>query len=162
MSVAGPDVDLERVVRLSDFEAIAAERMEPAAFDYVAGGAWDEVSLAEAPEAWRRTRLRPRVLVDVAEVDASTTLLGAPTALPVAIAPMAAQGLAHPDAELAVARAAASAGVPVVVSTMATWSLEEIAAAAPDAMRWFQLYTQAESRRTRSLVDRAAAAGYEA
>ena len=76
--------------------------MDPSAFDYVAGGSWDEISLAENEAAWRRRRLRPRVLVDVSRVDASTTMLGESTAMPLAIAPMAAQGLAHPDAEIAV------------------------------------------------------------
>ncbi len=157
-----PGLDLARIVRLAEFEAIAAERMDPAAFDYVAGGAWDERSLREAPEAWARRRLRPRVLVDVADVDPATTLLGTPVQLPVAIAPMAAQGLAHPDAERAVAAAAASAGIPIIASTMSTCSLEEIAAAAPAAIRWFQLYAQADPRRTRWLVERAEAAGYGA
>jgi isopentenyl diphosphate isomerase/L-lactate dehydrogenase-like FMN-dependent dehydrogenase len=162
MGATEPSLDLDRIVRLADFEPIAAERMDPAAYDYVAGGAWDERSLREAPEAWARRRLRPRVLVDVADVDPATTMLGAATSLPVAIAPMAAQALAHPDAERAVARAAAAAGVPIVVSTMSTWSLEAIAEAAPDATRWFQLYTQADPGRSRWLVERAEAAGYEA
>jgi 4-hydroxymandelate oxidase len=82
--------------------------------------------------------------------------------MPVAIAPMAAHGLAHPDAEAATARAAAAAGVPVIPSTMSTRSMEEIAAAAPDATRWFQLYAQADPGRTRSFVERAEAAGYGA
>jgi isopentenyl diphosphate isomerase/L-lactate dehydrogenase-like FMN-dependent dehydrogenase len=162
MSATEPSLDLRRSVRLDDFEAIAAERMDATAFDYVAGGAWDERSLREAPEAWARRRLRPRVLVDVAEVDLASTMLGVPVAMPVAIAPMAAQGMAHPDAEAAVVAAAAAAGVPMIASTMSTCSLEAIAAAAPDATRWFQLYTQAEPRRTRWLVDRAEAAGYGA
>jgi isopentenyl diphosphate isomerase/L-lactate dehydrogenase-like FMN-dependent dehydrogenase len=162
VAAVDPSLDLDRVVRLDDFEPIAAERMDPAAFDYVAGGAWAELSLRAAPEAWRRRRLRPRVLVDVSRVDPATTMLGATTTLPVAIAPMAAQGLAHHDAEIATARAAAVAGVPVIVSTMSSHSLEEVAEAAPDATRWFQLYTQADPRRTRSLVQRAAAAGYGA
>ncbi|HET7471751.1 MAG TPA: alpha-hydroxy acid oxidase [Candidatus Limnocylindrales bacterium] len=162
MTATEPTLELERIVSLDAFEAIAAERMDRGTYDYVAGGAWDEISLREAPEAWRRRRLRPRVLVDVAHVDPSTTMLGARTALPVAIAPMAAQGLAHPDAECAMARAAAAAGVPIVVSTMSTASLEAVAAAAPDATRWFQLYPQADPARSRSLVERAEAAGYGA
>jgi 4-hydroxymandelate oxidase len=157
-----PSIDLDRIVRLADFEPIAAERMDPAVFDYLAGGAWDERSLREASEAWARRRLRPRVLADVAEVDPATTLLGAAVRMPVAIAPMAAQGLAHPDAEIAMARAAAAAGVPVIVSTMSTCSLEDVAAAAPEATRWFQLYTQADPGRSRWLVERAEAAGYGA
>ncbi len=87
--------------------------MEPAAFDYVDGGAWDEVSLAENDAAWLRYRLRPRVLVDVTRIDTSTTLLGAPVAFPVAIAPMALHGLASPDGEPATARAAAGGRRPV-------------------------------------------------
>lgn len=153
---------LADIVSLGEFEPLARAVMDPAAFDYVAGGAWDEQSLAEAEAAWRRRRLRPRVLVDVADTDPSTTLLGQPTSLPIAIAPMAAQGLAHPDAEVAMARAAASANVPLIVSTMSTCSLEDVAAAAPDATRWFQLYTQADPGRSRWLVERAEAAGYGA
>jgi 4-hydroxymandelate oxidase len=120
------------------------------------------VSLAEADAAWRRRRLRPRVLVDVSAVDLSTTMAGQIVSLPLGIAPMAAHGLAHPDAEIATARAAAAAGVPFTVSTMSSASLEAIAAAAPDAPRWFQLYVQADPRRSRQLVERAEAAGYRA
>jgi 4-hydroxymandelate oxidase len=153
---------LAGVVSLADFESLARLAMEPAAFDYVAGGSWDEVSLAENEAAWLRRRLRPRVLVDVSRIDASTSMLGRATALPVAIAPMAGQGLAHPDAEIAVARAAAAAGVPLILSTMSTRSIEEVARAVPDGTRWFQLYTQADPGRTRELVQRAEAAGYGA
>jgi isopentenyl diphosphate isomerase/L-lactate dehydrogenase-like FMN-dependent dehydrogenase len=102
------------------------------------------------------------VLVDVSRIDPSTTMAGAPAALPIGIAPMAAHGLAHADAEPAIARAAAAAGIPFTVSTMSTVSMEEIAAAAPEGSRWFQLYTQADPGRTRSLVERAEAAGYRA
>jgi 4-hydroxymandelate oxidase len=134
--------------------------MAPAAWDYVASGAWDEISLAENEAAWRAIRLVPRVLVDVAGVDTSTTRLGAPAAVPWAIAPMAALGLADPEAEVAVARAAAAAFVPLVLSTLSSASLEDVAAAAPGGVRFFQLYTQRDWGVTRSLVERAAAAGY--
>ena len=150
------------VVSLPEFRDLAMEVMEPAAFDYVDGGAWDELTLAENESAWLNYRFRPRVLVDVSRIDPSTTLLGAPAAFPVATAPMACHGLANPDGEIATARAAAAAGVPFALSTMSTCSIEEVAAAAPDGVRWFQLYTQADPRRTRSLVERAAAAGYSA
>ena len=150
------------IVSLTELEARARATMDPAAFDYIAGGAWDEQSLVEAEEAWRRRRLRPRVLVDVAQVDPSTTLAGAPSAAPFAIAPMAAHMLAHPAGEIATARAAAAAGIPFTLSTMATVSIEDVAAAAPDGVRWFQLYAQADPGRSRSLVERAAAAGYSA
>lgn len=153
---------LAGVVSLADFEPLARLMMDPGAFDYVAGGAWDEIDLVENEAAWRRRRLRPRALVDVSHVDPSTTMLGETTAMPLAIAPMAAEGLAHPDAEIAVARAAAAAGVPFVLSTMSTRSIEEVAAGASDGVRWFQLYTQADPRRSRSLVERAEAAGYRA
>ena len=150
------------IVSLAEFEPLARQVMGPGAFDYVAGGAYDEVTLAENEAAWRRRRLRPRVLVDVSRIDASTTMLGEPTTMPLAIAPMAAEGLAHPDAEIAVARAAAGAGVPFILSTMSTRSMEEVAAASPDGVRWFQLYTQADPGRTRDLVQRAEASGYRA
>jgi 4-hydroxymandelate oxidase len=153
---------LAGVVSLADFEPIARLAMEPGAFEYVAGGAWDEVTLAENEAAWRRYRLRPRVLVDVSRVDPATTMLGQATSMPLAIAPMAAHGLAHPDGEAATARAAAAAGVPFILSTMSTCSMEEVTKAAPDGVRWFQLYTQADPGRTQELVQRAEAAGYSA
>jgi isopentenyl diphosphate isomerase/L-lactate dehydrogenase-like FMN-dependent dehydrogenase len=112
MTIDDPAIDLERIVSLADFEPIARAAMDPGAFDYVAGGAWDELSLGEAEAAWRLRRLRPRVLVDVSRIDPSTTMAGSSTALPLAIAPMAAHALAHPEAELATARAAAAAGIP--------------------------------------------------
>jgi 4-hydroxymandelate oxidase len=162
VTVSPPSIDLSAIVDVREFEAPARRAMEPAAWDYVAGGAWDEQSLAEAEAAWRRRRLRPRVLVDVSRIDPSTTLAGSRSTLPIAIAPMAAHGLAHPDAEVATARAAAAAGVPFTLSTMATCSMEAVAQAVPDGVRWFQLYAQADAGRTRSLVERAAAAGYRA
>jgi 4-hydroxymandelate oxidase len=155
-------IDLTRIVALREFEAFARLAMAPNAFDYVASGAWDEQSLAENDLAWRRYRLRPRVLVDVSTVDTASTLLGRPTAMPVAIAPMAVHGLAHPDGELATARAAAAADIPFTLSTTSSRSIEEVAAAVPDGRRWFQLYVQRDPGRTRELVERAAAAGYEA
>lgn len=154
--------DLSRIVSLAEFEPIARLAMEPAAFDYVAGGAWDEITLAENEAAWRRRRLRPRVLVDVSRVDPATTMLGSDIAMPVAIAPMAVHGLAHPEAEVATARAAVAAGVPFTLSTMASRPIEEVAAAAPGGTNWFQLYTQADPGRSRELVERAAAAGFGA
>ena len=136
--------------------------MDAAAFDYVAGGAWDEITLAENEAAWRRRRLRPRVLVDVSAVDPSTTLIGTPSTLPLAIAPMAVHGLAHPDGEIATAQGAAAAGVPFILSTTASRSIEAVAWAAPGGTRWFQLYAQGDPAISRSLVERAAAAGYGA
>ena len=153
---------LEAAVTLSDFRGLAKPVIEPGAWDYIDGGSWDEISLAENEAAWRSYRFRPRVLVDVSSVDPSTTMFGAAVAMPVAVAPMASHGLAHSDAELATARAAASAGIPFIPSTMSSASMEEIASAAPGATRFFQLYAQVDPGRTRSLVERAAAAGYGA
>ena len=157
-----PDPRAIGAVSLADFEPIARERMHPGAFDYVAGGAWDEISLAENEAAWRRYRFRPRVLVDVASIDPATSFLGGNVAFPVAVAPMAVHGLAHPLGEIATARAAAAAGVPFTLSTMASQSMEAVAEGAPGGRRWFQLYVQSLPNQTRRLVERAAAAGYEA
>jgi 4-hydroxymandelate oxidase len=147
---------------LADFEALARQRLHPAAYDYVAGGSWDEITIADNETAWRRYRLRPRVLVDVSGVDPATTLLGVRAAYPVATAPMSVHGLAHPDGELATARAAAAAGVPFTLSTMSSRSIEEVAQAAPDGTNWFQLYMQAMPGHSRQLVERAEAAGFKA
>lgn len=150
------------MVTLADFEAPARLALEPAAFDYIAGGAWDELSLRDNDDAWQRYRLRSRLLVDVANVDPSTTMLGMPTSMQVAVAPMAVHGLAHPDGEVAAARAAGVAGIPFMLSTTSSRSIEDVAAGAPEANRWFQLYVQVDPGRTRELVDRVAAAGYRA
>jgi 4-hydroxymandelate oxidase len=153
---------LADIVSLADFEPLARAAMDPGAYDYVAGGGWDELTLADNIAAWRRQRIRPHVLVDVSVVDTRTTMLGVPVAMPVAIAPMATQSLAHPDAESGMARAAATAGVPMILSTTSSQSIEAVAAGAPDATLWFQLYVQADVGVSRSLVERAEAAGFSA
>jgi 4-hydroxymandelate oxidase len=160
MATVLPDLDLGSIVSLADFEPIARARMGAPAFDYVAGGAWDEVSLAEAPRAWQRYRFVPRVLGRIAAVDLSGSFLDVGAPVPIAIAPMAAQVLGHPGGEAEMARGAAAAGIPMGVSTSSTQSLEDVAAAAPDAARFFQLYLVGDLGYTRSLVERAEAAGY--
>ena len=154
--------DLDHVVSVRDLEAPAQERLHPAAWAYYQGGAWDGATLRDNETAFDRWRLRPRVLRDVSQVTLETTVLGRSVALPIGIAPAALHGLAHADGELATVRAAAAAGAITTVSTVASRSLEEVAEAAPDARRWFQLYVQSDWALTRSLVERAAAAGYEA
>ncbi len=154
--------DLDRIVTVNELEAPARERLHPAAWAYYQGGAWDGTTLRDNDAAWDRWRLRPRVLRDVSAVTLETTVLGRPAALPLGIAPAALHGLAHADGELATVRAAAAAGAITTVSTVASRSIEDVASAAPDARRWFQLYVQADWGLTRSLVERAAAAGYEA
>ena len=157
-----PPVDLADIVRLRDFEAPARERIHPAAWAYYAGGGYDEHVLADTLAAWDAFRLRPRVLTDLTGIDATTTILGRPASLPIGIAPAALHGLAHRDGELATARGASAAGAIHVVSTVASHTIEEVAEAAPGGRRWFQLYVQRDRSVTRSLVERAAAAGYEA
>ena len=159
---AEPPVSLGGIVRLADFEGPARERLHPAAWSYYAGGSWDEHTVRDTLASWSRFRLRPRVLVDVEELDLRTTLLGREVAMPVGIAPAALHGMAHADGECATARAAAHAGVLQVVSTVASQSIESVEAAAPDGPRWFQLYVQRDRGISRDLVQRAEAAGYGA
>jgi 4-hydroxymandelate oxidase len=149
-------------VDLAALESAARESMEPAAYDYYAGGAETETTLRENVTAWDRWRLRPQVLRDVSEVSTATTLLGTPVATPIGIAPAAYQQLAHPEGEAATAQGAAAAGALMTVSTLATVSLEDVAAAAPDAPRWFQLYVFVDRGYAGELVERAVAAGYRA
>jgi 4-hydroxymandelate oxidase len=148
-------------INVLEYEAIARQKMEPGAFDYYAGGAEDERTLAANRWAFDQVFLRPRVLVDVSHVDSTSQLLGASLRAPILIAPAAFQALAHADAELATARAAGGAGTVMVVSTVASRSLEEIAAAAGGPL-WFQLYVYKDRELTRALVARAEAAGYAA
>ncbi len=132
------------------------------AYDYYAGGADDEVTLRANEAAWRGIFLLPHVLRDVSHIDCRTTLLGSELAAPILVAPMAAQRLAHPEGEAAMARAAAASGSLMVVSTMATVTLEEIAAAAPQAPRWFQFYCHRDRGLSVDLLRRARDAGYQA
>jgi 4-hydroxymandelate oxidase len=155
-------VDLEQVINLAGFEPLARARMAGPAFDYVAGGAWDEISLRESVEAWTGYRFVPRVLRELRRVDLSWSFLDRPAALPVAIAPMAVQGLAHANAEAEMLAGAAAAGIPFCLSTTSSMPLERVAEAAPDAERWFQLYLVGGLGPSRELVQRAEGAGYGA
>jgi isopentenyl diphosphate isomerase/L-lactate dehydrogenase-like FMN-dependent dehydrogenase len=159
---SAPPIDVGAVVRLADFEVAARDRVHPTAWAYYAGGAGDEHTLRADIEAWDRFVLRPRVLVDVSTVDPTTAVLGRPAALPIGVAPAALHGLAHAEGERATARATAAAGAIHVVSTAASRTLEDVAAAAPDGRRWFQLYVQRDRAASRELVRRAEGAGYEA
>ena len=145
-----------------DYETVARERLQPAVYDYFAGGAGDQFTVSDNVQAWQRVRLRPRVLRDVGVVDTRTAMLGAPVAAPIGIAPTAAHQLVHADAECATAEGAASAGMLYVVSTMATCTMEDIAQAAPGAPRWFQLYVRGDLDHARELVRRAEESGYSA
>ncbi|MEA2307317.1 MAG: (S)-2-hydroxy-acid oxidase, partial [Solirubrobacteraceae bacterium] len=140
-------------------EARARDRLPEAVYDYFAGGAGDEVTLAENEEAWRHVWLRPRQLTGVSDADPSITLLGHDLALPVLLAPAAAQRLLHPDGEVAAARAAAAAGTIFCLSTRATADLAEVAEVA--GPRWFQLYMHPDRDRVARMLLRAAEHGYD-
>ena len=145
-----------------ELEEAARARLEPMAYDYFAGGAESESALRANLASWSRWQLHPHVLRDVTAVDTATSVLGTPVASPVLVAPTAYHALAHEHGEAATARAAAGHGTVMIVSTLATTSLEDVAAAAPDAPRWFQLYVFSDRGYAGELVDRAAAAGYRA
>jgi len=153
---------MTKPTNLHDYQQLAQQQLPPMVFDYYVGGAEDEITVAENRRAWQDLRLRPRMLVNVATRDLTTTVLGQRLAFPVMTAPCAFNALAHPQGELAVARATTAAGIGQVVSTAGTYSLEQIAQAAPEGMRWFQLYCYRDRAVTRSLIDRAVAAGYRA
>jgi isopentenyl diphosphate isomerase/L-lactate dehydrogenase-like FMN-dependent dehydrogenase len=143
-----------------DYEAAAAERLESGAHGYYAGGAGDELTLRDNVEAFRRRRLRPRVLVDVETCTTATTVLGHEVSMPLLVAPVAFQRVAHPDGEVGMARAAKAAGTVMCMSTMATSTPAEIAAT--EAQRWFQLYVFRDEGLTRELVGRVVDAGFTA
>ncbi len=147
---------------LDGLERDARHAIGEMAYAYYAGGADDERLLAGNVAAWGHWQLHPRVLAGVAEVSTATTLLGTPVRTPVGVAPTAIQGLAHPEGEVATARGAAAAGALLILSSLATCPLEDVAAAVPDAARWMQVYILRERARTAELVDRAAAHGYGA
>ena len=149
-------------VCVADYERLAEERLEPGAFGYYAGGAGDELALSGNVDAWRRLRLRPRVLVDVSKVSTATAVLGTPISMPLLVAPTAIQKLAHPDGETGMARAAAAAGTLMCLSTLATAAPGEVARAAPGAPRWFQLYVFRDRGVTRSFVEQAVEHAYGA
>jgi 4-hydroxymandelate oxidase len=149
-------------VCLDDFEAIAARQLPGAVYDYVAGGAADELTVRANREAYGRIRLRPRVLVDVSRLDTRVTLFGEVLPFPVLVAPTAFHRLVHAEGECATARAAAVMGIPYVVSSSTTTPLGEIAAAAPGGTRWFQLYFLPDREQTQALVRTAESAGVRA
>jgi 4-hydroxymandelate oxidase len=131
-------------LNLFEYEQLATKCLSQMALDYYASGAWDEVTLRDNRAAFERFKLRPRVLVDVSDRNLATKILGQPLQMPLFIAPMAFQCLANPQGEVATARAAASAGVGMVLSTLSTKSIEEVAAVCHDTNlhtpQWFQLY----------------------
>jgi L-lactate dehydrogenase (cytochrome) len=156
------DRRLARAATIADLRETARRRTPRAVFDYTDGAAVDELSLGRSRDAYARVEFLPSVLRDVSTVDTSTPLLGRPSALPLAFAPTGFTRMMHHEGESAVGRVAERAGIPYALSTMGTTSLEELAAAAPAARRWFQLYLWRDREASRDFVARAAAAGYEA
>lgn len=147
---------------LSDLRALASRRAPRAVFDYADGAAEREIGLRRAREAFARVELVPRALVDVSSVDASTTVLGRRSALPVAFGPTGYTRMFHPDGEVGVARVAERAGIPATLSTVGTTSFEAVAEAAPAGTKWFQLYVQRDRGLSAALLEAARAAGFHA
>lgn len=152
---------LEDALSLAEIEALARRRMPHMAYEYVASGAADEVTVRWNREAYDRTRLRPRVLQDVSRIDTRLSLLGEQLSHPILLAPTAYHRVVHPDGELATAVGAGGAAATWVVSTATTVALEEIARVATGPL-WFQLYVQSDREFTRGLVQLAEAAGCRA
>lgn len=147
---------------LSDLEEAASKKTEKSAWAYIQGAAGEEWTIKANREAFHRRTLRPRVLVNVENIEFGTTLLGTSVSAPFYISPTASHGLVHPDAEAATSRAASKANILAAFSTLTSISLEDIARATPTGARWFQLYLQPEFSVTKSLVERAEKSGYKA
>jgi isopentenyl diphosphate isomerase/L-lactate dehydrogenase-like FMN-dependent dehydrogenase len=149
-------------VNVWDYEELAVAKLDANAHAYFVGGAGDEVTLRDNLAAFERRKLRPRVLVDVRNVSTGTTVLGTEVALPILIAPLALQRMAHPDGEIATARAAAAAGTIMCLSTASTTRPADVAAAAQEATRWFQVYVFQDRSETEALIDEAVDNGFSA
>lgn len=148
-------------LNLHEYEQLARERLPQMVYDYYAGGAGDEITVRENEQAWAGVRLRPRVLVDVSACDLTTMVVGQLVSMPLIAAPCALNTLAHPEGELAVARAAAAAGIVQVLSTLSSYRLEDVATASK-GKPWFQLYCYRDRAITQELVERAETAGFVA
>jgi L-lactate dehydrogenase (cytochrome) len=153
---------LSRAHTIADLRAIAARRTPRAVFDYTDGAAEQEISLRRARAAFARAEFHPQVLRDVSAADTSTTVLGQRWSLPFGLAPTGFTRMMHHEGERAAARAAQRAGITFALSTMGTTSIEEVAAEAPEARKWFQLYVWRDRDAGKDLLERARAAGYEA
>jgi isopentenyl diphosphate isomerase/L-lactate dehydrogenase-like FMN-dependent dehydrogenase len=149
------------LLNVSDFLAAAADKVDPSVWCYFEGGAGDEVTLEENLAALRRWQLRPRMLVDVGEVQLETQILGTPVSMPLGIAPFALQQLLDPEGERATVRAAAAAGALMTVPTLTSFRHGELQEAA-DGPRWLQLYVQRDRGLTLDHLAEAKVAGYDA
>jgi len=149
------------LLNVDDYERAARAMLEVSIYDYIAGGAWDEVTLRENRTAYDRWRFRPRFMVNVEKRDLSVDILGDNLSFPVGVAPSAFHQLMHTDGELATARAAGAAGTVICLSIMATTTLEDVATAASGPL-WLQMYIFKDRGLTIDLVRRAQTAGYHA
>jgi 4-hydroxymandelate oxidase len=149
-------------INIFEYENLASQNLSQMAWDYYISGANDEITLNDNRAAFNRLKLLPKVLVDVSQRDLSTNILGQGLSLPILIAPMAFQCLAHPAGELATAKVAAEIGIGMVLSTLATKRIEEVAAISGSNFLWFQLYVHKDRGLTRALVERAYASGFKA
>jgi 4-hydroxymandelate oxidase len=147
---------------LPGLEERARQRLPASTYDFLAGGADDELTLDDSAAAWSRLRLWPKVLRDVATVDTSTTVLGSPVAAPILVAPIGYQRLVRPEGEAATASGTARAGTLMVVPTRSSVAIDEVATAASPAPWWFQVYVLRDRQRTADLVAQAAEAGCRA
>jgi L-lactate dehydrogenase (cytochrome) len=152
---------LAKAASVEDLRQLAKRRLPGGVFDYIDGGAEDERTLAANRAAFAATGFRPRVLRDVQQVDVATSILGLPAAYPLVLAPTGFTRIADPAGELAVARAAAKAGLPYTLSTLSTRSIEEVRAVSEGRL-WFQVYAWRDRGLVKEMIDRAAAADYEA
>ncbi len=152
---------LSTAANVEDLRRLAKRRLPGGVFDYIDGGAEDEISLGRNSRSYGDIEYRPRVLRDVSKIDTSSTLLGRPIPMPLVFAPTGFTRIADSQGELAVARAAARAGIPYGLSTMGTRSIEEVAAVS-SGPKWFQVYTWRDRGLVRDLLERAAAANFEA
>jgi 4-hydroxymandelate oxidase len=148
-------------LNLHDLEPLAQAKLPAPIFDFIAGGAEDEVTLRMNRAAFEAITFRPRVLVDVSKIDTSTTVLGQPLPFPVMLAPVAMHRLVHEDGERAAATAAARAGTVMILSTMSSVTIEEVAAAA-SGPKWFQLYCYGDRGVSERMVKRAEDSGFSA
>jgi isopentenyl diphosphate isomerase/L-lactate dehydrogenase-like FMN-dependent dehydrogenase len=147
-------------VSFEDWERAAEDKLDPGAFGYIAGGAGSEATMRANLDAFQRWRIRPRMLTGNAVRDISVDVLGMHSPAPFFLAPVGVLSIAHEEAEVGVARASVSSGVPMLLSSAATHSIEEVAAT--EAPRWFQLYWVNDREICASFVERAEAAGYSA
>ena len=154
-------VSASRALSIADLRRIAKRNLPRSVFEFIDGGAEDELTLADNRAAFERVRIVPRVLVDVSSPSLQADILGTPAAAPFVIAPMGSCVLAWPDADLAIARTAVAFGIPYTLSTMATTSIERMAQVIQGRL-WFQLYVLKDRTLTDALVERAKAADYEA